>query len=103
MRSAHFAAFHTQATGLTGLQRKAEGVWFRSAVAAGADADHVPPLGFVAALGCLCLCLCLCCRRGRRPLPNELDVRKGVASGGCHSRVDSTAGFDSFEQIELST
>ena len=59
------------------------------------------PLGFVASLGCLCLCLCLCCRRGR-PLPTEV-VQKGVASGGCHSRVDSTAGFDSFEQIELST
>ena len=59
------------------------------------------PLGFVAALGCCCLCLCLCCRRGR-PLPTEV-VQKGVASGGCHSRVDATAGFDSFEQIELST
>ena len=58
------------------------------------------PLGFVAALGCCCLCLCLCCRRAR--LPAEA-VQKGVASGGCRSRIDSTAGVDSFEQRQLST
>ena len=58
------------------------------------------PLGFVAALGCCYLCLCLCCRRAR--LPAEA-VQKGVASGGCRSRIDSTAGVDSFEQMQLFT